>query len=38
MEEAKDVIRKLNDQYDLFVVSATMEFPDSLVEKHAWLK
>lgn len=37
MVGSQDVMRKLNDQYDLFVVSAAMEFPDSLVEKHAWL-
>lgn len=37
MEGSLEVMRKLNDQYDLFIVSAAMEFPNSLIEKYAWL-
>jgi 5'-nucleotidase len=37
MEGCLDVVRRLNDQYKIFIVSAAMEFPTSLVEKHAWL-
>jgi len=31
------VIRELNQLYDVFIVSAAMEFPQSLSEKYAWL-
>ncbi|MEQ1798840.1 MAG: 5'(3')-deoxyribonucleotidase [Lacibacter sp.] len=31
-------IKELNDKYDLFIVSAAMEFPLSLPEKLEWLK
>jgi len=37
MEGCKEVVRKLNDQYKIFIVSAAMEFPNSLTEKHDWL-
>lgn len=37
MEGSLEVMRKLNDQYDLFIVSAAMEFPNSLIEKYNWL-
>ena len=37
IENSQEVLRKLNDQYKIFIVSAAMEFPNSLVEKHAWL-
>jgi len=32
------VIEQLNKKYDLFIVSAAMEFPQSLPEKLKWLK
>ena len=32
------VLEELNQKYDLFIVSAAMEFPQSLSEKLAWLK
>lgn len=31
------VIKELNQAYDLFIVSAAMEFPQSLSEKYEWL-
>ena len=37
-ENAQDVLEKLNKKYELFIVSAAMEFPQSLSEKLAWLK
>jgi 5'(3')-deoxyribonucleotidase len=37
MDYAKEVMGRLNEQYKLFIVSAAMEFPTSLIEKHAWL-
>jgi 5'-nucleotidase len=33
----KEVMEKLNASYELFVVSAAMEFPNSLIEKYEWL-
>ena len=37
MKDAAEVMLKLNEQYKLFIVSAAMEFPTSLIEKQAWL-
>lgn len=34
---AIEVVRELNFKYDVFIVSAAMEFPNSLIEKHEWL-
>jgi 5'(3')-deoxyribonucleotidase len=31
------VVKKLNRQYEVFIVSSAMEFPNSLTEKLAWL-
>ena len=32
------VIEEINRRYDLYIVSAAMEFPQSLAEKLSWLK
>lgn len=32
-----EVVRKLNNSYELFIVSSATEFPQSLTEKQAWL-
>ena len=37
MPGSQDVVSKLNELYDLYVVSAAMEFPQSLTEKFQWL-
>lgn len=37
-EHAQEVMEKLNKKYELFIVSAAMEFPQSLPEKLEWLK
>lgn len=37
MEQSQEVILKLNKRYELFIVSAAMEFPQSLIEKYEWL-
>lgn len=37
MEGAVSALQILNNLYEVFVVSAAMEFPNSLVEKHEWL-
>lgn len=36
-ELSQDVLEKLNNKYDLFIVSAAVQFPQSLTEKLAWL-
>jgi 5'(3')-deoxyribonucleotidase len=36
-EACQETVRKLNDQYELFIVSSAMEFPNSLNEKLEWL-
>lgn len=37
-EGSQLVLEELNKKYDLFIVSAAMEFPQSLSEKLLWLK
>ena len=37
MEGSVDTVKELNKKYELFIVSAAMEFPNSLTEKHEWL-
>lgn len=37
MTGSQEVIEELNELYELFVVSAAMEFPQSLFEKYEWL-
>jgi 5'-nucleotidase len=32
-----EALQALNKKYDLFIVSAAMEFPGSLIEKYNWL-
>ena len=36
-ENSQEVVKKLNQRYDLFIVSSAMEFPNSLPEKLEWL-
>ena len=36
-ESAQEVVRKLNEKYELFIVSSAMEYPNSLNEKLDWL-
>jgi len=37
MEGCLEVVEQLNRNYELFIVSAAMEFPLSLAEKRSWL-
>ncbi len=37
MPGAVEALMKLQTRYDLYIVSAAMEFPNSLKEKHDWL-
>lgn len=36
-EQCQEVMEKLNKKYEVFIVSAAMEFPQSLPEKLLWL-
>lgn len=38
MQGAVEAVKKLMEDYDVYVVSAAMEFPQSLPEKLEWLK
>ncbi len=37
-ERSQEVMKELNQQYEVFIVSSAMEFPNSLPEKLEWLK
>ncbi len=37
MPDAQEIVKKLHEKYEIFVVSAAIEFPNSLVEKIEWL-
>ena len=37
VKDSVDVVAELNKNYELFIVSAAMEFPQSLAEKLEWL-
>src|SRR6185295_16381094 len=37
MEHSQEIVRQLNDNYEIFIVSAATEFPQSLSEKQEWL-
>lgn len=37
MENSQRVLKALNERYQVFIVSAALEFPNSLQEKQAWL-
>lgn len=38
MEGAVEAVKELQQHYEIYIVSAAMEFPQSLVEKKAWLE
>lgn len=38
MEGSQGALRRLSEQYDIFIVTAAMEFPASLAPKYQWLK
>ncbi|TQR18541.1 5' nucleotidase, NT5C type [Psychrobacillus soli] len=38
IEGSQDALRRLNEQYEIFIVTAAMEFPASLAPKYQWLK
>ena len=34
---AQEALQELQNDFDIYIVSAAMEFPNSLLEKHDWL-
>lgn len=38
MKDSVEVLKEMNKKYEVFIVSAAMEFPNSLKEKHDWLQ
>lgn len=38
MKGAVEAIKYLNEKYELYIVSAAMEFPNSLKDKYEWLE
>lgn len=37
MENSREVIKELNNRFDVYIASAAMEFPNSLTDKYEWL-
>lgn len=37
MKYSQEILARLNDKYEVFIVSSATEFPKSLSEKQAWL-
>lgn len=37
MKDSVEVLKEMNQQYEVFIVSAAMEFPNSLKDKYDWL-
>ncbi|WP_149274798.1 5' nucleotidase, NT5C type [Pareuzebyella sediminis] len=37
MPDSQEVLKKINDQYEVYIASAAMQFPNSLEEKSEWL-
>lgn len=38
MPRSQEVIKELNECFEIYIVSAAMEFPQSLIEKYEWLQ
>ena len=38
IENAQEVLKELNTQYQVYIVSSAMEFPNSLREKYDWME
>ena len=38
IKDSQEVIRKLSTHYEIYIVTAAMEFPASLAPKYLWLK
>ena len=38
IKDSQEVIQKLSEHYEIYIVTAAMEFPSSLAPKYQWLK
>ncbi|GAA0610456.1 5'-3'-deoxyribonucleotidase [Virgibacillus siamensis] len=38
MEDSQEVIKELNEHFEIFITTAAMEFPTSFTAKYEWLK
>ncbi|MGZ3750741.1 MAG: 5' nucleotidase, NT5C type, partial [Mucilaginibacter sp.] len=38
MPGSQEVVKALCEKYDVYIVSAAMEFPNSLIDKYDWLQ
>ena len=38
MKGAREAVLKLSEHFDIYIVSAAMEFPQSLIEKYEWIQ
>jgi len=38
IQDSQDVLYRLHQVYDVYIVSSAMEYPNSLVEKYEWLQ
>lgn len=38
MKDSQEVIKKLSEQFEVFITTAAMEFPASFTAKYEWLK
>lgn len=38
MKDSQDVVKALTGRYDVYIVSAAMEFKNSLIDKYDWLE
>lgn len=38
IEDAQEVVRKLSNHYDIYIVTAAMDVPSSFHDKYEWLK
>jgi len=37
IKDSQEILKRLHEKYEVFIVSAATEFPQSLTEKQAWL-
>lgn len=38
MENSQEVVKWLSEHYEIFIISAAMEFPNSLLDKYEWMQ
>lgn len=38
MQDSQKVVKWLQENYEIFVISAAMEFPNSLIDKYHWMQ